>query len=209
MTSKWMPRPAEFSIAEVEGVAGFSADTIRTWRKRGLLANAGRYEKLDVVAVAALMIRKALVGHGLSPAATAGYGERYAPIVVFHAILDTPGVCEVRGSAEAIVEFEREFGDAWDLAAALAGVDTTKVLNVLTGTDQQEPTAGACDDLPIDPDSLTGYYVNLAGLGRQLGAKAQKPLVHIQVEDPGPARPTASSARIITRRIPKRVGDAP
>lgn len=169
---------AEFTLTDVERLTGFNPETIRAWRKRGHLPATERYARVGTRELASLMVRKQLMEHGFGPADSQPLAEQYRSTLIYVAILDTPGACEVRGTAAALAAFEKEFDDSDSLARAFAEMDGD-VVGLLVSTDGGAPHPGKLPE--ISDDSLTGYYINLRGLGRQFGAGAYKPLFTVRV----------------------------
>jgi DNA-binding transcriptional MerR regulator len=186
---------AEFTLAEVERLTGFNTETVRAWRKRNYLPPQERYAKIGLRELASLAVRKQLLNHGFGPANSREIADQYAAMVTYIAVLDTPGSCEVRGTAPALTAFEEKFSADEELARTLSGM-AGDVVTLLISTDSSELTPDV--ELQIDQDSLSGYYINLLGLGRQLGAEAGKPLfkVHAKLKPDEPGR-------ILVRRIPR------
>ena len=188
---------AEFSLTEVEALTGFPRETVRAWRKRGYLSPQNAYAKVTLREVASLALRKHLLNHGFGLTDARDLADRYAAMIAYIAILDTPGSCEVRGTAGALDAFEDQWGADDELARELTGCSEPTV-TMLVSYDESELSPDVSFD--VDQDSLTGYYINLMGLARQLGAMIEKPLFKVRVardEDQG---------RVQVRRIPRIAG---
>jgi len=188
---------AEFILTEVEALSGLTAETVRSWRRKGYLPPIKAYAKITVTELAALVIRKRLTNYGFGPAESQHVADRHAPLLLYYAVLDTVGSCEVRGTLQALLQFEAEFDRGEDLAKEVAGVEGSPA-TVLVSIDGSELVAEAVQALDIGEDSGDGYFINLRGLGRQLGAAAGKPLVKIQLPVPDGDR-----SRQLTRRFPR------
>ncbi len=190
---------AEFTLSEVSAVTGFNAETIRAWRKRKHLSPLERYAKIGLRELASLAVRKQLLNHGFGPADSRSVGDAYAASVIYAAILDTPGSCEVHGTAAAIAAFEEAWGDDNGLGHTLAETDGRTVLWLIS-TDGGELVPDV--ELDVGPDSLTGYYIHLQALGNHVGAAAGKPLFKVRVkldaDEPG---------RVLVRRVPRMTRD--
>lgn len=188
---------AEFILTEVEALSGLTAETVRSWRRKGYLPPTKAYAKITVTELAALVIRKRLTNYGFGPAESQHVADRHAPLLLYYAVLDTVGSCEVRGTPQALLQFEAEFDRGEDLAKEVAGVEGSPA-TVLVSIDGSELVAEAVQVLDIGEDSGDGYFINLRGLGRQLGAAAGKPLVKIHLPVPEGDR-----SRQLTRRFPR------
>lgn len=190
---------AEFTLAEVEALTGFGTETIRAWKKRGFLPPQARYAKVTLRELASVALRKYLMNHGFGPADARDLANQYAAMMVYIALLDTAGSCEIRGNSEALDAFEEKWGDDDELARDLSGW-TGQIVTMLVSTDGSELTPDVT--LVVDQDSLTGYYINLLGLARQLGATAGKPLFKVHVK-----QHAAEQGRILVRRVPRMTRD--
>ncbi|RYG79876.1 MAG: hypothetical protein EON59_15630 [Alphaproteobacteria bacterium] len=188
---------AEFILAEVEALSGLTAETVRSWRRKGYLPPVKAYAKITVTELASLVIRKRLTNYGFGPAESQAVADRHAPLLLYYAVLDTKGSCEVRGTLQALIQFEGELGEDANLAKEVAGVERSAA-TVLVSIDGSELVPEATEELDIGEDSGDGYFINLRGLGRQLGAAAGKPLVKIQL-------PVADGdrSRQLVRRFPR------
>ena len=186
---------ADFTLAEVTRMTNLKGETIRAWRKRGHLPALPRYAKTGLREVASLSVTKLLMDHGMPLGEARKYGEHFAPDVVYLAALSTRGSVEVHGTAKGIETFEDEWGNGVDLARELAELDRSAA-RVITSAD------GGALKIDLKPeddlDSQSGYYVNLEGVGRHLGANAHKPLFLVRIapeeHDDGP---------VLVRRVPK------
>lgn len=185
---------AGFTLAEVTRITGLNGETIRAWRKRGQLPSLPKYAKTSVKELASLAVTKLLLDHGMSLANARAEGDRYASYVLYLAALSTPGSVEVHGTAGSIAKFKSEWGESGKLAHELAETGNTVVV-VITSADGGALRAGV--KLEDDPDSLSGYYINLEGVGRHLGANAQKPLFTVRL-----AREEGDDGRVLVRRVP-------
>lgn len=188
---------AEFILTEVEALSGLTAETVRSWRRKGYLPPIKAYAKITVTELAALVIRKRLTNYGFGPAESQHVEDRHAPLLLYYAVFETVGSCEVRGTPQALLQFESEFDGGEGLAKEVAGVEGSAA-TVLVSIDGSELVAEAAEALDIGEDSGDGYFINLRGLGRQLGAAAGKPLVKIQLPVPDGDR-----SRQLTRRFPR------
>lgn len=188
---------AEFILAEVEALSGLTAETVRSWRRKGYLPPVKAYAKITVTELASLVIRKRLTTYGFGPAESQPVADRHASLLLYYAVLDTAGACEVRGTPQALVQFEAEFDRSENLAKEVAGVEDSAA-TVLISIDGSELVAEAAEALDIGEDNGDGYFINLRGLGRQLGAAAGKPLVKIQLSVPDGDR-----SRQLVRRFPR------
>ena len=110
---------AEFILAEVEALSGLTAETVRSWRRKGYLPPVKAYAKITVTELASLVIRKRLTTYGFGPADSQPVADRHAPLLLYYAVLDTAGACEVRGTPQALVQFEAEFDRSENLAMTL------------------------------------------------------------------------------------------
>lgn len=188
---------AEFTLADVQRVTGFDPEVIRAWRKRNHLPPAERYAKVKTREMASLMVRKLLIDHGFTPAGSWAIADHYASSVLYFAILDTQA-CSVIGTKAAHAAFQAEFDNNDGFARRFAGVKGA-LNSLLVSSDGGALEPG---ELPeITDDSLTGYYINLCGLGRQLYPLAAKPLFNVHVAVQG-----GDQGAEIQRLYPRKIG---
>ncbi|RZJ46710.1 MAG: hypothetical protein EON87_03635 [Brevundimonas sp.] len=186
---------ADFTLADVTRMTSLKGETIRAWRKRGHLPALPRYAKTELREVASLAVTKLLMDHGMPLGEARQFGEHFAPDVVYLAVLSTRGSVEVHGTERGIATFEDQWGNGDELARELAELNRSPAV-VITSAD-----GGALKtDLKLedDPDSQSGYYVNLEGVGRHLGANAHKPLFTVRI-----ARKEDDDGPVLVRRVPK------
>lgn len=187
---------AEFSLAEAERITGVTTAAIRTWKRRGLLEAGGAYQKLTVFLLASLLLRRQLIAKGFDPAEARDVGDRFAADILYFAVLDTRGSCEVQGAEAAVQQFEEQFGEDDRLATQLSLVRKAAT-TTLVSVDGEGLKPATIEALTIDQDSIGGYYIHLVGLGRHLGAAARKPLFYIHLPTIG------DKTRRVTRRVPR------
>lgn len=189
------PEQADFTLADVTRMTNLKGETIRAWRKRGHLPALPRYAKTGLSEVASLSVTKLLMDHGMPLGEARKYGERFAPDVVYFALLSPLGSVKVHGTEKGIATFEDQWGNGDDLARELAELNRAPAFVVTSADGGALKTDLKPED---DLDSQSGYYVNLQGVGRHLGTNAEKPLFTVQIaskeDDDGP---------VLVRRVPK------
>lgn len=171
----------EFSLVEVDQLTGFSPELMRAWRKRGHVSTSEKYARVKTSELASLVIKKKLMQLGYGPAESRDVSDRYAPALLHFAVIETPGVCELRGTAGAIAAFEAKYDDLNDLADLLSG-SASRPQPLLVSTDGG--TLEPASEISFDDDSESGYFINLVGLGRQFGAADGKVLFSISLTQP-------------------------
>lgn len=190
---------AEFNLTEVQAVTGLDPEVIRAWRKRNYLAPTERYAKVKTTEVASLMIRKHLLDHGFGPGDSWPIADKYAPSLLYFAILDTQA-CSVLATAQAHETFQAEFDDNDGFARRFSGLQGTPS-RLLVSNDGAPLVPGEFPN--ITDDSLTGYYISLPGLGRQLYPLANKALFSVHV-----VTPSEGQGIEFRRAYPRFIGDA-
>lgn len=188
-----------FTMAEAAQITGLGAEAIRSWKRRSLLPGQGSYSRLESPAVADLMVRRALVTHGISPGASIPLAQQYGRSVLHFSLLDTPGSCIVRGTVEQVNRFAEVFNQSAELAATISGIHLAAVSSILVSEDEGPLKPLKSDAIPLEDGVRSGFFVNLRGMGQHLGAAANQAVVSIELE----REPVSGeAARVIVRRFP-------
>lgn len=130
MKDRWKGLEAEncvrryvfFSANEVSAITGIPLALQRAWRSRdqlpGGIGKGALFSSLDV---AEILIRYQLSLNGVPPSESAEAGATAAQIILYWAILNGDGVCEVRGTPNDIHRFLKFFETDDEIAREIAG----------------------------------------------------------------------------------------
>lgn len=174
---------ANFTPAEVGHITGFSPALQRVWKRRGQLPLRKDGPALFTAPVIAEMfVRHQLSLNGVPPGDSANLGSQSAAVVVWHALLNTDGACEVLGPHKEVQLFLSEFREDHHLATKLSGVTSEIDYRYLyrcdgsgefrRGHDIQHITATA--------NFTTLALVDLNQMGTVLGTRARRPLLTVE-----------------------------
>lgn len=205
MDTHWTYTFAEFGPSEVEHMTGMSANLQRVWRRRGHLpSSGGAHARFKPLLAAEIAVRHVLAGRGIPPSQSAAIGNAAAPHVLWSALMDADGACEVYGTPSAVAEFQRDFHDNETLASQIAGLGVEQPKRFIIAEDFAEPSLESGFSQVELGEYVVGQYLNLATLGRRFAERAQRPLVTVQLE-PAPTTP-AERRRQLRRLVPARGG---
>lgn len=113
---------ASYSPRELAEISGLSTDMQRVWRKRGQLApSSSGHARFQPVEVIEISIRYALSKLGVALADVPPIGSLPINAVIYHALLNSDGACELVGPVPEVNSFLNQFKEDHGLAFALAG----------------------------------------------------------------------------------------
>lgn len=204
MEIQWRTTYAELTPAELGQVAGVPPELQRVWRKRGHLPSLNDARaRFDVFLACEVILLQALALRGIPPSGGASTAKKYSHLILFAALIDGEGSCEVVGPRDAVEAFVRAYEIDTTIIAQLAKSTFSTVLPYLVALDDQPPVLA-----PRLPDeeghhvAASGAFVNLMALGLRLSARFGKPLVHVDVSDsesPLKSRQIALIRRLLPR----------
>ena len=198
-----MARYAQFTPAEAERITGLSADMQRTWRKRGLLPlKEGVRSTFDALELASMRVRVKLAKQGFPPSKHDALSDKFARIVLWHALMDVHQACEVRGEDDDVAAFRKEFEDGEAVISRLVDISVEHVHQFWVALDSGE--AEFQSDLTEfltgeRQDSEVGFFIDFLQVGRRLGRKAGRALV---VVDTSPAHVEFEGSHELSMRLP-------
>jgi hypothetical protein len=183
---KWTIIYETLSASELEQVSDLSTGMQRVWRQRGYLPPIERgHARFDLRTAASVMVRQALSQRGLSPAESAEHGDLAAPMVIFSALMDADGACEVVGEPHAVTAFADAYLKDTSLISKLAGVDPGGVRRYMLAFEDDPPELD--DDLGSVIDAsgaASGCFINLLVLGERLADRLRRPLIRVELDGP-------------------------
>lgn len=155
----------------------------RVWRKRGHLPSlTDARAKFDVFQAAQVMLLQALAARGIPPSKGMNTAKKFGNLILFAALLDGEGSCEVTGPKEAVEEFVRAYGLDTSIISELARAEVNAVPPYLVAYDEEAPVlAAALPDEEGHHIAATGAFFNLVALGLRFSARLGKPLVCVRV----------------------------
>lgn len=206
MLSTWHSFAPDYSPAEVEKVTGMATGLQRVWRRRGYLPSTDAARaRFDLFSVAWIMLRYTLANRGMPPRETEALGANYSRIVVFWALAEVHGSCLVIGPRSDVREFERAYHFNWTMVANLAGVDRNEVRKFIV---KSRGLALELTDNPAEifdnEDVESGFVVNLRVLGKHLGERTGRPLVHVEFNQVDRKNTDEIARRLLPMRAAKR-----
>lgn len=170
---------ASYSPGELAQISGLSADMQRVWRKRGhivpLTSGHARFQPSEVIEIS---IRYALSKLGMSLTDVPPIDSLSISAVIYHALLNSDGACELVGPAQQVNSFLEEFHGDHGLAFALAGKPSSSNYLILDDEDR----ICVIDD-PQDVFHRMGasiIAINLQEIGRRLAERGKKAIMTVE-----------------------------
>ena len=180
----WTCNFTTFSASELTAMTGMSGPLVRLWRNRGQLPGGGRPEPtFSSRDVAEIMIRYDLSLFGVAPGQTAEIGCEAARYLLWFALLNMDGACEIVGTEDDCEQFLKQFEKDAGIANALVGLngkDSAFRYLVSQGRDDLV-FLKAEEDLANTLDSRRVFYIDLDRAAYDLMMQAQRPLYSIDV----------------------------
>lgn len=178
-------KQAHFTPSELAAITGLSPEMQRVWRRRGQLPEGvGSPARFNATDAAELIVRYQLSRYGVSPSESADAGKRAAPLVLWFALLDADGACEVIGSEADVLSFLERFQEGHDLAAGLAGA-ATRARYVWRADGDELEFVSDLQDAGEAGEFLSGFFIDLSHAGTRLAAVAGRPLMTVELERSG------------------------
>lgn len=116
----WTCNFTTFSASELTTIADIPGQIQRLWRSRGQLPGGGRKSgNFDAREAAEIMVRYDLSRLGVPPSETDEIGSAAAQIMLWFALLNSDGTCEVNGTQEDTANFLKRFQQDERIAGAL------------------------------------------------------------------------------------------
>lgn len=170
----------QFSPKELAKISGLPSALQRVWRKRGYLPAQSGTSIFTSLQVAEYAVRYSLGRYGLSPSETAAISSTAARTVLWYALLNHYGACEVRGELPDIEQFLSKFSADHQLAEALSGASAAQ--RFIVSTDGATPRLSDEDVKPADPGVHIAYLVvDLGAIAAKLTREAGKPLIIVNL----------------------------
>ena len=194
------PKFAVFKPADLFKLTGMTSALQRVWKRRGQLPWSDQ-EKFEVTAwdAAEIFVRHQFAAVGVPPSESQAISGDMAPIVLWHALLNTDSACEVVGPPDEVEVFINKFRDGHQLASHITGVasnDAFRYVYKFTGLEKflfsQE-----LGSVIAGSDFTSLISLNLEYLGTLLGARAGRSLITIEL--PGDGGPGSKWTRRLTR----------
>lgn len=173
--------------ADIERLTGVGGAVQRVWRSRNLLSpRLGPHARFDVYDAASIAIRYRFALKGYPPAETQAIGEKFAPHLVWHVLLNEENTCEVLAASEkrldeVINSFRSDEALVCELTHLTSPADAQRFLIM--------PEKGdliACRDLAETIDHLrtsSCTLVDLESLAARFGVQSRGPLVTLRYDN--------------------------
>lgn len=111
-----------FTSAEAAKISGVSPEVQRDWRRHKFLPVEIGHARYEPRTVAQLMLMRVLGEHELGPSRAKDIAKHLSRTVFWHALANLRTAIAVKGPAELVGEFLREFGNGTEYLNAFAGV---------------------------------------------------------------------------------------
>ena len=170
---------ASYSPGELAQISGLSTDMQRVWRKRGhivpLTSGHARFQPSEVIEIS---IRYALSKLGMSLTDVPPIDSLPISAVIYHALLNSDGACELVGPAQQVNSFLEEFTGDNGLAFALAGKPSSSNYLILDDEDR----ICVLDDPQDVFDGMGASIVaiDLQVIGRRLAERGKKAIMTVE-----------------------------
>lgn len=192
-------RQAKFTPSELAEMTGLSAEMQRVWRRRKQLPEGeGNPTRFSAFEAAEVIVRYELSRYGVSPGASAELGKQAAPLVLWFALINADGACEVIGHDPDVSNFLREFEHQRHLAMALAGV-ATLYRYVWRADGDNVGLVSDLQDVGAPGEVLSGFFIDLSHAGTRLAEVAGRPLMTVELAFPE-GRPAKRVRRLTGQR---------
>ena len=184
---------AFYSPGELAQISGLSTDMQRVWRKRGqlvpLATGHARFKPTEVIEIS---IRYALSKLGISLADVPAIGPLPINAVIYHALLNCDGACELIGPAQEVNSFLDVFKEDHELALALSGMPSFSNYLILDDEDRVR----VVDDPQhvFDGMGASIIAIDLQVVGRRLMERGRKAIMTVEF----PARAGVCQVRRLT-----------
>jgi hypothetical protein len=170
---------ASYSPGELAQISGLSTDMQRVWRKRGhivpLTSGHARFQPSEVIEIS---IRYALSKLGMPLTEAPSIDSLPISAVIYHALLNSDGACELVGPAHEVNSFLEEFNGDNGLAFALAGKPSSSNYLILDDEDR----VCVLDDPQDVFDGMGASIVaiDLQVIGRRLAERGKKAIMTVE-----------------------------
>lgn len=177
--------PTTLTPAELESVTGLSTAMQRVWRQRGFLPSpANKHARFSLLEAAEMMVRHTLSARGFPPSQSSKAGAIAAPVVLWCALMDGDGACEVVGPESEVEAFEYAYCLDDKIIRDVVPVEGNP-RRYLLAFDNEEPELEDGLGAVIDGSNAeSGYFINLEVLGRRFVERLGRPLVKADLGDP-------------------------
>lgn len=170
---------ASYSPGELAQISGLSTDMQRVWRKRGqlppLASGHARYQPMDVIEIS---IRYALSKLGVALSDVPPIGSLPVKAVIYHALLNSDGACELIGPASKIDAFMDEFRENHELAMAVAGNPSHS--NYLILDDQDRVRVLDDPQHVFDGMGASIIAIDLQVIAQRIMERGRKPIITVE-----------------------------
>ena len=170
---------ASYSPRELAQISGLSTDMQRVWRKRGqlppLASGHARFQPTEVIEIS---IRYTLSKLGVALADVPPIGSLPIKAVIYHALLNSDGACELVGSAPEVNLFVDEFEKDHGLAFALTGKPSCSNYLILDNDDRVRVLDDPRD--VFDGMGASIIAIDLQVIGRHLVERGRKAIMTVE-----------------------------
>lgn len=172
-----------FGPSDLAEISGMPMQITRLWRSRGLLPEQprgrSRYSARDI---AEIMLRYDLSRLGVPPSESLEIAVSAAEMVIWFALLNCDGTCEVTGEAEAVEKFMVAFDRNEKLVDSISG--TANAFQFLVSVPPHKPEFVAeIDDLFQSRSVRAAMLIDLSQVALDLGKNARCPLFSVRQLD--------------------------
>jgi hypothetical protein len=177
----WVATESTFSAAELAAITGMPLNLQRVWRSRGQLpGGSGKQARFSSHDVAEIMIRHHLALNGIPPGDSSAIGRRAAEQVLWCALVNFDGACEVLGQTSDTDEFLNLFKKDVEVAHELAGNDEVAWF-LIRGDGGELMLVSDLAELIHDRRFISSFFIDLDIAAQQLIERAERPLFSVNV----------------------------
>lgn len=189
----WGCTYGRFCRSELAFIIGVEAGNRSIRFPRGVVQKSEqRRQHLTAREVAAIMVRHDLMTLGIPPNYIADLPQKAASIVLWHALLDSPKTCVVTGSPASTERFVERFNRDETIADTLCGFPSVQRF-IVKGAETPLRFIEELDFAIRRDTSRFGCHLDLERSGRDLGSRALRPLLMINVG--------AKNGKIVSRSL--------
>ena len=170
---------AQFGPSDLEKVSGMPKQIARLWRSRGLLPDHPRGRATyGTREVAEIMVRFDLSRLGVPPSVSREIAANAAQIVLWFALLNSDGACEVKGDESDVELFLAAFNRNEKVVDSISG--TSDAFQFLVAFPSSEPEfATQIDNLFQSKSARAAMVIDLSQVALDLSEKVGRPLFSI------------------------------
>ena len=176
----WSVVLTEFSLREISVMAEVSPTYLMVWRNRGHLPGtrdtSGTFTSRDA---AEILVRQCLTEGNLAPGQSRGLGAHGADAVLWYAVVNHEGVCEIWGTDSDTAHCQAEFEKNTDLAGEILRFEETPPGYIWRDGSKTPTLEHDVSSLLANSTSRTHFIVDLGTIASDMVRLANRPLFSI------------------------------